>query len=81
MSIYRYTAKDSSGEVLESSIEAATRYEALASLHGRQMTVLALEEVNPAGEAAKGRHLTRTGTRRRFRFTAISLGDRALFCR
>lgn len=81
MNRYRYTAKEASGEVIESFVEAASRYEALATLHARQVTVISLDDAEPdargakkatRGTFAKGPHL---------RGARISLAERAVFCR
>lgn len=81
MSTYRYTAKELSGEIVEASTEAASRYEALASLHSRQMTVIRLEDIDQPEKNGETSRRARYNGRSLFRLTSISLGDRALFCR
>jgi type IV pilus assembly protein PilC len=80
MNIYQYSARDSSGTVVKASLEAATRFDALAVLQSRGLTVIDLK----GGEAAEllAEQKAKPSPKPSWTFDfKIPLSDRAAFCR
>ncbi|MBU0677184.1 MAG: type II secretion system F family protein [Verrucomicrobia bacterium] len=80
MSIFNYVAKDETGRVVQSSIEAYSRHEAIASLRGDGLTVVDLLE-NTDSKAAPP-PLPRTKAAPRIvKSGRVKISDLSVFCR
>jgi type IV pilus assembly protein PilC len=80
MNIYQYSGRDSSGKVTKGSLEAATRFDALAVLQERGLTVIDLKGGEAADILAEQKA---TGSHKHswnLNFK-ITLSERAAFCR
>ena len=49
MAMYEYRARDASGSVVQDTVTGDSRYDALAQLKGRGLTVIELDEVAGGG--------------------------------
>ncbi len=81
MNVYRYSVKAPSGETVEATIQAVSRYEALASLHAQQVTVIELEEAAPSAVESKARKRNASARTGFARVPRIAVTEQAMFCR
>ena len=84
MAAYTYIAKNDRGKVVESTLDARSRIDALSALKERELTVINLTHVKDKSaepiSKSKARRL-RSRKRRSYSSALISLTDRAIFCR
>jgi type IV pilus assembly protein PilC len=81
MPTFSYVAKDSGGRLVRSSVEAASRFEALSSLRGGGLTVVDLDETGPAASTAAPSADPARRAPRLPRSGRISRTDLAVLCR
>ncbi len=89
MPTFNYIAKNKEGQEVRSSLDAATRLEALEALRKKGLTVVDLFSVDDrksltevAAEAEKKKGNEKQGKRKSFSFTAkVKMTDLAVFCR
>jgi type IV pilus assembly protein PilC len=78
MPTYQYAAKDVTGRMVTGSFTAVSRFEALSQLHAKGLTVTDITDDEPV---ARARGDSNSSSRTALFQRAISLSDRAVFCR
>jgi type II secretory pathway component PulF len=84
MATYTFAARDTKGQMVESWVEAASRYDALAALRNRGLTATRLEEQGSEAQAtAKPKAEKKTRSRMRFGSSRakVTPNEKAVFCR
>lgn len=78
-------AKDSDGNVIEDSLQANHRYDALAEIRAKGLTVVSLKEMDGGGERVKGgkaeRRKSGKGKKKSLFAPKVKAGEMAIFCR
>jgi type IV pilus assembly protein PilC len=83
LATFVYMAKDRDGNVVEDSLQANHRYDALADIRARDLTVVSISEVQAVKNAKrKQAAATPEGTKRASMFAPrVKAGEMAIFCR